>query len=133
MQSNPAIQNTGALAWDGSAAIARDITGHTVFGFSFEATADIATDAVFTFEAAAGTDADPCVPDTFEPVAASSRCAGADVSGMLEQIVIPAGTAAGSFCSASLPCRPNKFLRMVAVSGDTANLRAVMILHGPSL
>ena len=131
MNPIPNIQNVPLLAWDGAAATARDITKHTRFGYTFEVKADIGTDAVFGFQAAPASAADPCAPGAFTTVEEVPICT-AVAAGTPARLTIPAGTKAGAVCHATLPCRPNKFLRLVAVSGDTANVVGVMVLQGPN-
>lgn len=131
MNPIPNVQNVPVMAWDGTAATARDITKHTRFGFTFEATADIAADAVFTVQSAPPSAADPCVPGAFTDVEEVPICT-AVAAGTLAQITIPAGTKKGAICHAGLPCRPDKFIKLVAAGGDTANLIGLMVLSGPT-
>ena len=46
-------------------------------------------------------------------------------------IVLPAGTPAGSLCTAAIPCRPNAFVALAAGGGSTSSVRATVGLHGP--
>jgi hypothetical protein len=133
MNFNPAIQVAGLVAWDGAAATPRDVSTYNNFGFTFEVTADITTDAVFTFQSAPASAANPCVPGSFSDVNAVVICLQpwAVPVGTLASVMIPAGTKAGQVCRGTLPCKPDKFLQMKAVSGDTAKVHAVMLLQGP--
>lgn len=131
MNHNPAIQNTVKRAWDGAAAYAADISAHLYFGFSFEVVTDVAVDALFKVQAAPASIADACVPGAFTDVEAIASCSdGALPAGTLAEIKVPAGTKAGSICSGTIPCHPNVFVRLAAVSGDTANVRAYHVLNG---
>lgn len=132
MLGNPAIQNVVSRAWDGAAAYPADVRDFVSFAWSFEVVTTIAADAVFKVESAPKSDADPCVPGAFEDVEAIATCSGEAVpAGTLAEIRIPAGTLAGSLCSGTIPCRPGQFLRLSPVSGDTANVVAFMLRHGP--
>lgn len=136
MNSLPNIQNTGLLAWDGTTAYARRVSRHRNFGWSLEIVTTIATAAVFRVEAAPASAADPCVPGTFVDVPEVAVCLSPVEPGDQTTFTIPAGTTAGTVgvpavCSVTLPCVPNDFVRLVAVSGDTANVRAVLVLQGP--
>lgn len=133
MLGNPAIQNVVSRAWDGTTAYAADVVDFVSFAWSFEVVTAIATDAVFKVQSAPASTGDPCVPGTFTDVPAIATCAGEAVpAGTLAEIRIPAGTPVGSICSGTIPCRPDKFLRLASVSGDTANVRAYMLRHGPA-
>ena len=131
MQSNPAPTTVGRIAWDGAAAKTIDISNYNQFGFVFEPTAAIATDAVFNVMFHDGTAADPCVPDVAQSVPEIATCAGDAVPGPQATITIPAGTAVGQLCYGTIPCRPGRFISLAAVSGDTANVEVVMVLQGP--
>lgn len=131
MNNNVAIQNSGAIAWNGTASFPRDIRRHTRFAWSFEVVTAIAVDAVFNIQAAPSSDADPCLPGTFVPVPEISICDLPAEPGPQATIVIPAGTPAGTICSGTIPCFPDAFVNLVPASGDTANVRAVLIRSGP--
>lgn len=135
MQTNVGIQHQGLVAWTGAAAIARDISNHIRFGFVFEAFDNITTEAVFGVEAAPPSAADPCVPGAFVPVEAVAICEAPLAPGALAEFKIPAGTLGSAqvptVCAGTIPCRSGSFIRLVAKSGDTAKVRAVMILDGP--
>jgi len=130
MNSIPNIQNTPVLVWDGATAIERKIVGYIRYGFTAEAIADIATDAVFKFQAAPPSAADTCAAGTYIDVEEVAICTAPAV-GALEEVIIPAGTKKGQLCHFTLPCWPDTFLKLAAVSGDTANLRVCMVLSGP--
>lgn len=125
------LQNTVKRAWDGTAAYPANIVEHLYFSFGFEVTAPIVTAARFKVQAAPASLADPCVPGAFVDVEAIPLCDGvALAAGTLAEIEIPAGTPAGAICSGTIPCFPNVFVRLAAVSGDTANVLAYHKLHG---
>lgn len=131
MNHNPGIQTTVKRAWNGTTAFPADITQHLYFGFGFEVIAPLAADTIFKVQAAPASAGDPCVPGTFVDVEAIASCDGVALpAGTLAEIVIPAGTAVGSLCSAAIPCFPNVFVRLAAVSGDTADVLATHILSG---
>lgn len=131
MINNPGIQVTGLLAWDGSASRGNTIKNHVDFGFVFEVLTTLTADAVFVPQFAPPSDADECVAGTYADASANAVCAGPDfdVSAPAE-FRIPSGTVAGTICSATVPCRDGRFLRLRHVSGG-ANVRAVMLLAGP--
>lgn len=131
MNSNIAIQVAATIAWDGAASFAHSIRDHTLFAWSFEVVGTIAADAVFTVEAADASAADPCVPDAFSAVQEITTCSGAAAGGDTT-ITIPAGTSVGTICGGTVPCRPGTFVRLVSTSGDTAEVRAVLIRKGPT-
>src|SRR5262245_59611131 len=120
MNINVATQNQGVLAFANAAAIgsvggAVDLRHHVNFGFTFQVIADIAADAVFEVEAAPASDADPCVPGAWHDVAEVMSCdwLTAGPPATKSEIKIPAGTKAGSICTATLPCKPDAFIRVV--------------------
>jgi hypothetical protein len=47
------------------------------------------------------------------------------------KIILPAGAKAGSVCTATLPCKPNAFVRLVSAAGPTINVTAVAVLSHP--
>jgi hypothetical protein len=137
MNINVAMQNQGLLAWRAVTAANLnppiDIRKHNNFGFTFHVVDDIAADAVFEFVAAPPSDNDPCVPGQQHPVEEVLTCMaswGAMPAGQTK-VTIPAGTKAGSICTAALPCRPDAFVQIEAVSGDTGKIEVVAILGGP--
>jgi hypothetical protein len=130
---NYAIQNSGRLLWDGAASAAIDIRHHVGFAFTFEVMNDLANDTIFNVQAAPPSDADICVPGAFVPVPEVLTCVAdfAAVPAPQATIMLPAGTIAGSLCTATLPCRPDAFIALAAGGGDTGSVRAVVTLHGP--
>ncbi len=133
MNHNIGIGTAGTIAWDGAAAFPADITKWNQFGWSFQVTADIAVDAVFHVQAAPPSAADKCVPGAFADVLAVAICQLRNpvLPGDVATITIPAGTKAGTECAGTIPCRPNTFVRLAAISGDTPNVKAVLLRHGP--
>jgi len=138
MNINVASQNNGVLAFANAAAIgslggAVDIRHHVNFGFTFQVVADIAADAVFEIEAAPPDVANPCVPGAWHNVEEVLSCdwltAGPPAAD--SRVTIPAGTKAGSICTGTLPCKPDAFVRVVEVSGDTDKVIVVAVLGGP--
>lgn len=127
MNPIPNIQNVPLLASMGGTNYHRDITKHIRFGFTFEVLDDLVADAVFRFESAPASAADPCVPGAWTEVDEVAICsavaAGTNglrpIRGGGTSVTIPAGTKAGAICHATLPCRPNKFLRTKPISGTT--------------
>ena len=133
MNSNPGIQNPAVIAWDGTTSYPRDIRKFVHFGWTFEATADITTDAVFNIQSAPPSVADHCVPGAFVPVPEVSICSIPATPGPQATVTIPAGTKKGTVCAGTIPCRPNAFVQLVAASGDTAKIHAVQNLQGPMI
>ena len=132
MNLNYATQHQGRVAWDGLASVPIDIRRHVGYSFTFEATADVVANAVFKVEAAPADVANVCVPGAFGPVEEVAYCElWPAAPGAQATITIPAGTKAGTVCTAALPCKPDAFVRLVAGSGDTGKVRAIAILSGP--
>lgn len=133
MNLNGASQHQGLIAWTGTAAVPIDIRHHVHYSFTFHTTAALAADAVFNVQSAPPSAADHCLPGTFVPVAEVLTCVAdwGTVPGPQATIVLPAGTPAGSVCTAALPCKPDAFVKLVAGSGPTASVEAVAILSGP--
>lgn len=123
-------QAIGLLAWDGISSYARDVSTYEKFAWTLETTGIITVPAVFTVQAAPPSALDPCVPGAFSDVNEVVLCDGGDPS-LPSRITIPAGPA-GRVCQASIPCKPNVFVRLVATSGDTANVRAVLVQTAPN-
>jgi hypothetical protein len=123
------VQNSPSRAWDGTTSYPKDVVAYNNFGFSFEVLTTLAADAVFKFQSAPPSAADPCVPGTFTDIVAIARCTTPAV-GALETITIPAGTVAGSSCSGTIPCKAGKFVQIVGVSG-AANVFVTMLRSGP--
>lgn len=131
MNSNPAIQNVATVTWDGTTSKLYDISKFVRFGVSFEVVTTLTSDAVLKFVSAPPSAGDPCVPGTPEDVEAIAICTDAYPAGTLAQITIPSGTVAGTVCSATIPCYPDKFVGIASVSGNTANVRAILVRQGP--
>lgn len=133
MNFNYSIQNAGAVAWNGTAAVPVDIRPYIGFSFSFQVLADIAADTKFNIQAAPPSDADACLPGAFADIEEVLTCvAGGWVQpGPKSEITIPAGTKKGSLCSASLPCRPGAFIQAVGAGAGAAAIMVVVTLHGP--
>lgn len=131
MLHNPAVQNHAKLAWDGATALPIDLSTHINFGFQIETTGLIAVAAVFKVQAAPASLADPCLPGVFVDVDEMATCNGPVVPGAKMEFTIPAGTPIGQVCSVGIPCRPNKFIKLVSVSGDVANVDIFGIMQGP--
>jgi hypothetical protein len=131
MNINVATQSAGVLVFAGTTSSAVDIRHHVYFAFTFKVTAAIATAAVFEVQAAPPSAGDPCVPGAFVAVPEVPICSSLAVPAVNSRITIPIGTPIGSLCTATLPCRPAAFLKVIAVSGDTANVQVVTTLSGP--
>lgn len=132
MNSNIGLQTTGLIAWSGTTSFPRSLGTHTRFAFSFEARAAITADAVFHVQSAPPSAADKCLPGTFTDVKEVAVCVAPAVPAGVATITIPAGTLAGAVCSGTLPCKPDEFIQLVPISGDTANVRIVLLLQGPT-
>jgi hypothetical protein len=134
MNLNTASQNQGLVAWRAITAVnlqpAIDIRRHVHFSFTFHVVADILVDAVFEFAAAPPSDADPCVPAAQYKVKEVPTCVGG-IATQDAQLIIPAGTKAGSVCTATLPCRPDAFVQVEPSAGDTGKIEVVVVLSGP--
>jgi hypothetical protein len=137
MNINTATQNNGLIAWRAITAANLnppiDVRRHVHFSFTFHVVADIVADAVFEFVAAPASDADPCLPGQQHPVTEVLSCVaswGVMPAGET-QVTIPAGVKAGSVCTATLPCKPDAFVQIEPVSGDTGKIEVVAILSGP--
>lgn len=133
VQANIGGQTSGTVAWDGAASFSADIRKFIRFGWVFEVIGAIAADAVFKVQAAPPSAADPCVPGAFVDVEAMGTCQSAVIEGTAAQVTIPAGTAVGTVCSGTIPCRPDAFVRLVPVSGTTANVKVVLLRQGPKM
>ena len=134
MNLNVASQNNGIIAW--TSAIANppvDIRHHVNFGFTFHATSDIAVDAIFEIVAAPPDAVDPCLPGAQHPVEEVLTCHApwGTVPNAKSQLTIPAGTKKGTICTGTLPCKPDAFVQVEPVSGDTGKIDVVIVLGGP--
>lgn len=130
MINNPAIQTPGVIAWDGTTARFHDVRKFNDFAFSFEVLTTLAADAVFVVQFAPESVGDPCVPGTPYDAPANAVCADGLAPGALAEVTIPSGTLAGTLCSGTVPCRPERFVGLRHVSGG-ANVRAVLVRQGP--
>ncbi len=132
MQFNYAIQNAGALTWDGTASHPVDVRGYNGYAFTFTVTADLAADAVINIQAAPAGSPDPCVPGTFADVPEVLTCVAdwGAVPGPQSTITIPSGTKKGARCRAGIPCPVGAFVQAVPTAGG-ASLIGVVTLHGP--
>lgn len=133
VQKNWAIQNQPRVAWNGTTSRPIDIRKHVGFAFAFEVIAPLAADTIFELQAAPASAVDRCVPGAFAAIPEIASCAGEDALGSVSRVTIPAGTAVGSVCTGTIPCRPNAFVRIVAVSGDTADVLVAAVLSGPKM
>jgi hypothetical protein len=138
MNINPATQNQGLIAWRAITAVGInppiDIRKHVSFGFTFHVVADILVDADFEIVAAPADPANPCAPLLPQhPIAEVITCVGpwGATPNDESHIIIPAGTLAGSICTATLPCKPDAFIQLEPVSGDTGKIEVVVVLGGP--
>lgn len=137
MNLNTAHQNQGIIAWRAITASNLnppiDVRKHVNYAFTFHVTADIVAEAVFEIVAAPPSDSDPCVPGQQHPVEETLTCTASWglVPSTKSQVHIPVGTKAGSVCTATLPCKPDAFVQIEAVSGDTGKIEVVAILSGP--
>ncbi len=129
MNLNGSSQHQGVIAWTGTAAVPIDIRRHNSFSFTFKTTADLAADATFKVQAAPPSDADPCLPGTFVDVPETLLCADMGPPNPTTGFVIPSGTKKDSLCSATLPCRPDAFIQLVATGAAT--VEGVAVLSGP--
>ena len=130
MNNNVAIQSNGVIAWDGATGRLIKITDYTRFAWAFEIITDIAVAAVFKVQSAPPS-VDPCVAGAPTDVKAVAICTNPVTPAPNAEITFPVGTKAGTICSATIPCYPNAFVGLAAVSGNTANVRAVLIRTGP--
>lgn len=136
MNINVASQHQGVIAWTALVAPSNppvDIRHHNHFGFTFKVDTDIAVDARFEVVAAPPDAADHCIPGVFHPVEEVITCVApwGTVPGPKSEVIIPAGTTKGTICTATLPCKPDAFIKVMAVSGDTGKVEVVVVLGGP--
>ena len=138
MNINTASQHQGVLAWRAITAQNLsppiDLRYHVNFSFTFHVVADIVADAVFEFAAAPPDPANPCVPLAPQykvKEVLTCRASWGTVSTEDASLTIPAGTKAGSVCTATLPCKPDAFIQVEPVSGDTGKIEVVATLSGP--
>lgn len=133
MNINVASQNNGLVAWTGAAARPIDLRHHVNFAFTFQVNAALGADTKFQFEWADPDPADNCVPGAWSPVKEVLTCSApwGDVADGNAEVVIPAGTAVGSICTGTLPCKPGAFIRLAPTAGDVGDVTVVAILGGP--
>jgi hypothetical protein len=136
MNLNVAIQHPGIVAWSGlinPTSVDLDLRRYVHFAFTFYVDSDITADALFELRAAPPSTSDPCAPGIYHDVAEVLTCSapGTTVPAAKSTITIPAGTKKGTICTATLPCKPDAFLRLFPVSGDTGRIVAVATLSGP--
>ena len=136
MNVNYASQHQGIIAWSGLASPvnnAVDIRHHVGFSFTFHVDTDIVADAIFEFRAAPADVANPCIPGIFHDIEETLTCVApaGQLPGPKTELTIPAGTKAGTICTATLPCKPDAFVKVFAVSGDTGRITIVVTLSGP--
>jgi hypothetical protein len=130
---NVATQNEGHVAWISAISNkAVDIRRHVGFGFTFTADSDITTDAVFEVRAAPPSDVDPCVEGIFHDIEEVFACSASwgVVPAAKSLITVPAGVKKGGVCTATLPCKPDAFVKVFPVSGDTGKIEIVVTLSG---
>jgi len=130
--TNVGIQSPGVLAWDGLNAYAHSLVEYTNFGWVFEIVNTLIGPTVFTVQSAPPSAADPCVPGIFTDVDEIPTCSFVGTPGVAT-ITLDAGTPAKTLCAATLVRIPDKFVRLVPVSGNTADVRAVLVRTGPKL
>jgi hypothetical protein len=111
-----------------------DIRHHVRFGYTFHVDNDIVAEAVFEVRSMPPLPSDNCVGDIANasdiPVLVNCSMNG-EVAAPKSLISFPVGTPKGTICVAGLTCRPDAFVRLFAVSGDTGKITAVMTLSGP--
>lgn len=131
MKTNPGVQNTALLAWDGAAAYPRDVSNFTNWAFCFETISTLAAPAVFQMVAYKALAANPCAPDlaTATTVAEVAVCTIPSLTGANATITIPTGTVAGTVCAGTTPCNIGPFVALVPISG-AANVRACLLETG---
>jgi len=135
---NTAVQHHGIVAWRAITAVNLnppiDLRRHNGFSFTFNVMDDIDVDAVFEFAAAPPDPANMCAPllpqYKVQEVLTCTASWGAVPMGDTF-VTIPAGTKAGSVCTATLPCKPDAFVQVEPASGDTGKVEVVVTLSGP--
>jgi len=137
MNLNIASQHQGVIAWSAKTPPHNpgiDIRQHNGFSFTFTVDSDIAVEAVFEIRSAPPLPSDNCMGDVANasdiPVVAFCSING-EIAAPKSQIIFPVGTKAGTVCTATIPCRPDAFIKLFAVAGDTGRIMAVAVLSGP--
>lgn len=133
VQANIGVQTVGTIGWDGITSYYMDTRKFIRFGWVFEVTGVIAVNAVFRVQYANPLPADPCSPGPFQNALAVGNCAVTPAANAIAEVVIPAGTPVGTICSGTIPCKPGAFMRVVSVSGTTANVKVVNQRQGPKM
>jgi len=130
VNSNIAVGTIGTIAWDGTNSFHANLLEHNRFAWSFNVVTDLTADTVFTVQSAPPSAADPLVPGAWTNVTETLQCDSTGAAGDAT-ITLPAGLVAGTIVAATIAVRPDKFVRLVATSGDTANVQAVLLRQGP--
>jgi hypothetical protein len=133
MNLNYAAQHQAKVMWTGLANAPIDLRQHIGFSMSINVLAAIGADTTFKFESAPPSDADPCVPGAWTAVKETLICSSNWGAEPLDDatLLIPAGTPAGSMCTAALPCKPDAFIRAIVGAGETADVQIIAVLSGP--
>jgi hypothetical protein len=137
MNLNIASQHQGLIAWSALAGPVNpgiDIRQHNGFSFTFNVDSDITADAVFEVRSAPPLPTDNCMGDVANAsdIPEVMMCAmPGQIAAPKSQIIIPTGTKAGTVCTATIPCRPDAFVKVFAVSGDTGRITVIAVLSGP--
>lgn len=131
MKTNPGVTNTALLAWDGAAAIPRDVTNYVQWAFVFEVTATLAADAIFEVVEYDAQAADRCAVDlaSVSSVTDIPICEPVATPAPNSRFIIPAGTAAGTICSGTTHCNVGPFVALNHISGG-ATVRANLLMTG---
>jgi hypothetical protein len=131
VQKNIAAQHTPRVLWDGTTHRHMDMRKHTVYAFSFEVTQTLVADTVFNFQAAMPSDADPCVPGTWEAIPEVAVCSSDAEPGPQASVTLPAGTVAGTVCTGTLPCRVAYIRAQNGAGTEHANVLIAGVQSGP--
>jgi|KBSMisStaDraftv2_1062788.scaffolds.fasta_scaffold2295811_1 hypothetical protein len=137
MNLNIASQHQGLIAWSALAGPVNpgiDIRQHNGFSFTFNVDSDITADAVFEVRSAPPLPTDNCMGDVANAsdIPEVMMCAmPGQIAAPKSQIIFPVGTKAGTVCTATIPCRPDAFVKVFAVSGDTGRITVIAVLSGP--
>lgn len=100
------------------------------FAITYRVVAPITVPAVFQFEAAPPSEADPCQPGEFSVVNEVPLCDSGDPDNPA-RFTIPADTPVGTICNVDIYCKPNAFLRVTPVSGTTASVLITYLVLDP--
>lgn len=136
---NHLIVNTDAvLAWDGTTSYPVDVRNHLYVSFDFIATAAVAegASAAFKFQYAPPSDADPCVPGTWEEIPEVVVCRMPAVPSDVSEVILEGPLAVGARCKATIPCPGRGFLQIVGATeeepGAVASFQVIALLQGPT-